>query len=629
MSIPGLMDAMVMFDNAALVKERLAETMTEILGNKLLEYRKLSQARWTARLDEAFVVESPWRVEDHIGRLKALGFVETTPSSEGDKKVRSLEIGDPDKTHWKSVQDHFVKHGYTPERNHKGEVVTYNHGKGGKHRNYEKKSDLVQIGHGKGKTSVDYLKSFLSGKLREQYEYFVEPGKFHQRWNVRILHHNKLHDSHMNLDKEKLDRVVTKLKQIGYEPYNHGGTFSEETITEVWHKDDHIGYLKSLGLTQTEMPGGYAMSKKITALSVGDPNKTQNDHIINHFKKHGFEQETRRTFPGSPPLVRKDPKGNAEWVNLDKGTDRATVHHHYDEKLTRVHYIQGVQKLKEAKDDKPVQKYNHISATKLNHDYHMRGGNFPNCPTCGTNIKGNLTKPKPISLDGVTTAEWHFKCKKCGTKLVMTNEETITEAWNKDDHANYFQSFGFRNTDPSSKNPTFLIADDPSRKQFYHAIQHFKKHGYKQERTDTEDAGSIALFHNRDGMKWTHLDKEGDRAFVHHHYENKQTRVHLETKKPIKEETITEKSHIPNVRRMGRLKIIRIRIRNGKVQRRKKLSAVKGYTTRGGRIIRMTATERRHRKLGARRARIKRRSKRARINMKLHRALRRRRSLGL
>ena len=64
----------------------------------------------------------------------------------------------------------------------------------------------------------------------------------------------------------------------------------------------------------------------------------------------------------------------------------------------------------------------------------------------------------------------------------------------------------------------------------------------------------------------------------------------------------TENLEEGNVMKQGRVKIIRVRIRNGKVQRRKKLSAVKGYTIRKGKLTRMNATERRHRKLGARRA---------------------------
>jgi len=84
-----------------------------------------------------------------------------------------------------------------------------------------------------------------------------------------------------------------------------------------------------------------------------------------------------------------------------------------------------------------------------------------------------------------------------------------------------------------------------------------------------------------------------------------------------------------NVQKMGRKKIIRARIRGGKVQRRKILSAVKGYTIRGGKLVRITPRERLKRKLGARRAKIKRKAKMARALIKRKRSLRRRASLGL
>ena len=64
-----------------------------------------------------------------------------------------------------------------------------------------------------------------------------------------------------------------------------------------------------------------------------------------------------------------------------------------------------------------------------------------------------------------------------------------------------------------------------------------------------------------------------------------------------------------NIQKMGRTKLIRVRIRAGKVQRKKKFSTVKGYTIRGGRVVRMSSQERRNRKMGARRAKVKLRSK--------------------
>jgi len=64
-----------------------------------------------------------------------------------------------------------------------------------------------------------------------------------------------------------------------------------------------------------------------------------------------------------------------------------------------------------------------------------------------------------------------------------------------------------------------------------------------------------------------------------------------------------------NIQKMGRTKLVKIRIRGGKVQRRKKVSGIKGYTMRGGRMIRMSAQERRNRKMAARRSKFKRRAK--------------------
>lgn len=84
-----------------------------------------------------------------------------------------------------------------------------------------------------------------------------------------------------------------------------------------------------------------------------------------------------------------------------------------------------------------------------------------------------------------------------------------------------------------------------------------------------------------------------------------------------------------NIMKVGRAKIIRVRVRGGKVQRRKKLSAVKGYTIRGGRMVRMSSRELRNRRMGARRAKIKRRGKMNQILRKRRISLRKRRALGV
>lgn len=84
-----------------------------------------------------------------------------------------------------------------------------------------------------------------------------------------------------------------------------------------------------------------------------------------------------------------------------------------------------------------------------------------------------------------------------------------------------------------------------------------------------------------------------------------------------------------NVMKMGRTKLVRLRIRKGKVQRRKKFSTVKGYTIRGGKLVRMSPSERMHRKRGARRTKIKLRAKKNVILRKRNISLRKRRAMGI
>jgi hypothetical protein len=79
----------------------------------------------------------------------------------------------------------------------------------------------------------------------------------------------------------------------------------------------------------------------------------------------------------------------------------------------------------------------------------------------------------------------------------------------------------------------------------------------------------------------------------------------------------------------ARVNIVKARIRGGKVQRRKKVSNVPGMTLRGGQLKRMSAAERRRRKLGARKGKAKRKAKLSRSLMKRKRSLQRRKSLGL
>ena len=79
----------------------------------------------------------------------------------------------------------------------------------------------------------------------------------------------------------------------------------------------------------------------------------------------------------------------------------------------------------------------------------------------------------------------------------------------------------------------------------------------------------------------------------------------------------------------ARISIVKARIRGGKIQRRKRVSNVPGMTLRGGTLKRMSAAERRRRKMGARKGKAKRRAKLSRSLMKRKRSLQRRKSLGL
>lgn len=79
----------------------------------------------------------------------------------------------------------------------------------------------------------------------------------------------------------------------------------------------------------------------------------------------------------------------------------------------------------------------------------------------------------------------------------------------------------------------------------------------------------------------------------------------------------------------ARFKIVKARIRGGKIQRRRKVSNVPGMTFRGGKLTRMSPTERRRRKMGARRGKIKRKAKMSRALMKRKRSMMKRRSMGL
>lgn len=79
----------------------------------------------------------------------------------------------------------------------------------------------------------------------------------------------------------------------------------------------------------------------------------------------------------------------------------------------------------------------------------------------------------------------------------------------------------------------------------------------------------------------------------------------------------------------GNFKIVKARVRGGKIQRKKKVSTRPGYTIRGGKLVRMSSKERQKRKMGARKGKVKRKAKAARSMIKRRRSMRKRQSLGV
>jgi hypothetical protein len=103
----------------------------------------------------------------------------------------------------------------------------------------------------------------------------------------------------------------------------------------------------------------------------------------------------------------------------------------------------------------------------------------------------------------------------------------------------------------------------------------------------------------------------------------------LEMKKMMGAKTVSEEVIEEEELDEARFKIVKARIRGGKIQRRRKVSNVPGMTFRGGQLKRMSPTERRRRKMGQRRGKIKRKAKLSRALMKRKRSMMKRRSIGL
>lgn len=71
------------------------------------------------------------------------------------------------------------------------------------------------------------------------------------------------------------------------------------------------------------------------------------------------------------------------------------------------------------------------------------------------------------------------------------------------------------------------------------------------------------------------------------------------------------------------------RVRGGKVQKRKKVAAKPGYTLRGGKVVKMKASEKLKRKRGAKKAARKRKGKSAQIQRKRKKSMKKRSARGL
>lgn len=94
-------------------------------------------------------------------------------------------------------------------------------------------------------------------------------------------------------------------------------------------------------------------------------------------------------------------------------------------------------------------------------------------------------------------------------------------------------------------------------------------------------------------------------------------------------EETDEELNEANVSRQGRVKLIRVRIRGGKVQRRVKKSAVKGFTLRGGKLKRITAMQKLKMSRVQKRAAVKRRAKKSIALQKRKRSIRKLRAMGV
>ena len=93
--------------------------------------------------------------------------------------------------------------------------------------------------------------------------------------------------------------------------------------------------------------------------------------------------------------------------------------------------------------------------------------------------------------------------------------------------------------------------------------------------------------------------------------------------------SIEELNEAKNSQKAGRVKVVRVRVRGGKMQTRKKFSAIRGYTIRGGKMVRMSSQEQQKRRLGAVKSRYKRRAKLQQALRKRQRSIGKRKAIGI
>lgn len=140
---------------------------------------------------------------------------------------------------------------------------------------------------------------------------------------------------------------------------------------------------------------------------------------------------------------------------------------------------------------------------------------------------------------------------------------------------------------------------------------------------DKDDESSRVKNKLSDAAKGGYITKDAAEKYIYRAKSNIQggeyAKRRVSQSEPINEEELYE----------ARIKIIKARVRGGKVQRRVKKSNVAGMTLRGGKLTRMSPAERRRRKMGARKAKLKRKSQMGRILMKRKRSMNRRKAMGI